>query len=362
MTTNPTPDPTAAVEVFARLLCAADVHVHGDEHPTWQQLSTERGRSVQAHYREAARWLLPRMTAPAASAVVAVAVPPTGQTALRDRIAETLALRENGPASDGRGWFRDEEQRQSFVTDADAVLAVLPPPADRAAALTDAERAMLNYALNQAQLRLWRHGPATEEDQSALNSLRRLADEAQQQPETDAVVPPPALTEVGRLRAQVEVLQQDAERDRGLVKVGARCMREGHQGLIESGRAVLGGWRFALSTALGLGTGAPWEAIHERVKELAAAPAVVSAVPPQPEETRPGAYVHDPELPAIEPEPLGNIDVDPADVAEASEEAVHGCPPDGSGLTPCCGRTPFELPLTDRISSEAPITCPGSAS
>lgn len=40
-------------------------------------------------------------------------------------------------------------------------------------------------------------------------------------------------------------------------------------------------------------------------------------------------------------------------------EVVHGCPPDGSGLTPCCGRTPFELPLTDRISSEAPVTCPG---
>jgi len=43
----------------------------------------------------------------------------------------------------------------------------------------------------------------------------------------------------------------------------------------------------------------------------------------------------------------------------AAVEVVHGCPPDGSGLTPCCGRTPFELPRTDRISSEAPVTCPG---
>lgn len=42
-------------------------------------------------------------------------------------------------------------------------------------------------------------------------------------------------------------------------------------------------------------------------------------------------------------------------------EIVHGCPPDGSGLTPCCGRTPFELPRTDRISSEEPVTCPGPA-
>jgi hypothetical protein len=42
-------------------------------------------------------------------------------------------------------------------------------------------------------------------------------------------------------------------------------------------------------------------------------------------------------------------------------EIVHACPPDGSGLTPCCGRTPFELPLGDRISSEAPVTCPAPA-
>lgn len=42
----------------------------------------------------------------------------------------------------------------------------------------------------------------------------------------------------------------------------------------------------------------------------------------------------------------------------AVPETVHACPPDGSGLTPCCGRTPFELPRTDRISSEpAAVTC-----
>jgi hypothetical protein len=45
---------------------------------------------------------------------------------------------------------------------------------------------------------------------------------------------------------------------------------------------------------------------------------------------------------------------------ETRDEVVHGCPPDGSGLTPCCGRTPFELPLGDRISSEAPVTCPNA--
>lgn len=60
----------------------------------------------------------------------------------------------------------------------------------------------------------------------------------------------------------------------------------------------------------------------------------------------------------------GAQDCDPPSLRAAAEETreiVHGCPPDGSGLTPCCGRTPFELPLSDRISSEAPVTCPGTA-
>lgn len=47
--------------------------------------------------------------------------------------------------------------------------------------------------------------------------------------------------------------------------------------------------------------------------------------------------------------------------ATEARETVHACPPDGSGLTPCCGRAPFELPLGDRISSEAPVTCTGGA-
>ncbi|WP_406730925.1 hypothetical protein [Streptomyces sp. NBC_01794] len=29
---------------------------------------------------------------------------------------------------------------------------------------------------------------------------------------------------------------------------------------------------------------------------------------------------------------------------------IHRCPSKGSGITPCCGKTPFELPTTDRIS------------
>jgi len=38
--------------------------------------------------------------------------------------------------------------------------------------------------------------------------------------------------------------------------------------------------------------------------------------------------------------------------------AVHESPRDGSGLTPCCGKTPFELPRTDRMTSNPDrVTC-----
>lgn len=33
-------------------------------------------------------------------------------------------------------------------------------------------------------------------------------------------------------------------------------------------------------------------------------------------------------------------------------QPAHQCPPDGSAVTPCCGRTPFELPRTDRMTRQ----------
>jgi hypothetical protein len=39
-------------------------------------------------------------------------------------------------------------------------------------------------------------------------------------------------------------------------------------------------------------------------------------------------------------------------------ETVHACPPEGSGITPCCERTPFELPVTDRMTTDPTlVTC-----
>lgn len=39
-------------------------------------------------------------------------------------------------------------------------------------------------------------------------------------------------------------------------------------------------------------------------------------------------------------------------------ETIHECPHRDSGMTPCCGRTPFELPRTDRMSANpALVNC-----
>lgn len=61
--TEPPADTAAAIEMWARLLCAADVHVNDGDHPSWQQLSTTPGRG-QDEYRKAARWLMGRVIVP----------------------------------------------------------------------------------------------------------------------------------------------------------------------------------------------------------------------------------------------------------------------------------------------------------
>jgi len=55
-----TADSNAAVEVWARLLNSADIHVHGPEHPAWRDLSP----TIQDQYRKAARWLTARTVIP----------------------------------------------------------------------------------------------------------------------------------------------------------------------------------------------------------------------------------------------------------------------------------------------------------
>lgn len=39
---------------------------------------------------------------------------------------------------------------------------------------------------------------------------------------------------------------------------------------------------------------------------------------------------------------------------------IHQTPPEESGVTPCCGRTPFELPASDQMTTDPRlVTCPG---
>lgn len=44
------------------------------------------------------------------------------------------------------------------------------------------------------------------------------------------------------------------------------------------------------------------------------------------------------------------------------ERVVHQCPPEGSGTTPCCNHTPFELPRTDMMTLDpGSVTCWGAS-
>lgn len=54
--------------------------------------------------------------------------------------------------------------------------------------------------------------------------------------------------------------------------------------------------------------------------------------------------------PSAAPRPVENVYLDDA--------TTHRCPPEGSGVMPCCNRTPFEVPSTDRITDDPErVTC-----
>lgn len=58
----------------------------------------------------------------------------------------------------------------------------------------------------------------------------------------------------------------------------------------------------------------------------------------------------------------GEPDVCHAAVLLAIANPVHARPPEGSGVTPCCGESPFDLPRTDRITEDPEqVTCGGHA-
>jgi len=169
------------------------------------------------------------------------AAPATDQAALRDRIADALRTTPSaiGAENPQLGFPSHHQPGESgylgwcalCVRDIDAlaaaVLAVLPAPADRAAA--EAYRLALSTALRLGAGANWeairdRAEDLVAEVEQLTSARRRLLD--QRRPDTD----------------------QTAE----------SAPAEEH--------------RFALSEALGLGAGAPWDAIHDRVTELGLPP------------------------------------------------------------------------------------------
>ena len=45
---------------------------------------------------------------------------------------------------------------------------------------------------------------------------------------------------------------------------------------------------------------------------------------------------------------------------EGQEEITHRCPPAGSGVMPCCGRAPLQVPLWHRLTmKDELVTCKG---
>ncbi|CAL9665935.1 hypothetical protein SUDANB145_07160 (plasmid) [Streptomyces sp. enrichment culture] len=203
--TNPTPDPTAASitawepcsSVWLAAMPAGACgwaprqpggdgvsHLHPAV-PTPVDRAALRQRAVDALMRLGhPQWDADE----GADAVLDAVLPaPADRTVLRERIAAALYERERPP---GAAPWADvlAADREVFEAMADAVLPlVLPAPADRAAALTDAERTMLTYALNEAQEHIWSRDGFTDEDQAALDSLRRMAAEAQPAtPDTEA--------------------------------------------------------------------------------------------------------------------------------------------------------------------------------
>jgi hypothetical protein len=93
---------------------------------------------------------------------------------LRDRLTAALPAAPAVPAGQASATGRAGD---AFEADADSKTdpkADSKAAADRAAVLTDAERTMLAYALDEAQEHIWSRDGFTDQDQAAVTSLRRM--------------------------------------------------------------------------------------------------------------------------------------------------------------------------------------------
>jgi hypothetical protein len=132
---------------------------------------------------------------------VTITEQPADQTALRDRIRRAIC------EASGFAWDSDMLEPDEYGEVADAVLAVLPAPADRAAILQEAATRL--EADMERFFAEWpdepRNSPYALGRKDAATELRRVADEAQQ-PETQAEIPAAVLhedpTRIDRLRPE----------------------------------------------------------------------------------------------------------------------------------------------------------------
>ncbi|MGW1961793.1 hypothetical protein ACWCPD_16130 [Streptomyces sp. NPDC001935] len=295
----------------------------------------------------------------------AVSVPaPTDEPALRDRIAEALMRwAETGNSPKYASMRRPETVRQNANGRAAAALAELKPELDalgrvrdvcdqlrRAAVLADGRpRSDRERGVVQAVTRIM----AALDGQAlavAASGSGRVADETAHIQHSGA-----SLRDCPACRPAPEPPRPPYE-PQWFGIPGCTCKpwtnENGHRRFMEPSETVdrISGWH-----------------VHPRCPHHAQGAASTPAAPA--EEAQSGAQPCDgcghPAHPAREC-PVTQYGErcpcdEPLDAETHQPETVHGCPPDGSGLTPCCGRTPLELPLTDRISSEAPTTCTGAS-
>ena len=123
----------------------------------------------------------------------AVPGPPATRAADPDRIAEALYA-HNHPGWATRYTDLDQDERDTYLARANAVLAVLPPPADRAAVLREAIARVRRIPVQCTGLtgpvwfgQGWKDAISEFEEiaeRMADEDERRMADEAQQQPDT----------------------------------------------------------------------------------------------------------------------------------------------------------------------------------
>jgi hypothetical protein len=297
-----------------------------------------------------------------------VPAPATDRAALVELAAAAMAR------ADGWDWaganFSDlsTPATDRYRKCADAVLAVLPASTDRAAVLREAadgfdshaekllsgtgDKAVFVAKALRDQAAVWRE---------AAETLRRMGGEAPQPEARDEETALLRLTvdaaeegrrelrsENARLRAQLWTLAAMLE---GLGRLLATSSRDWGTYRVDAWLwAVLVGWDCEEAEHDDTCVHGAMEEMQQRhgwddaaVAKARRYRALVRVI------TAPAATAHHFE---------DSCDSNTTPKADPKPETVHGCPPDGSGVTPCCGRTPFELPRTDRMTRDPnAVTC-----